>query len=192
MRYPKDHKKVSRQKIVRAAVKAFNRCGMDGIGVADIMEEAGLTQGAFSGYFSSKEQLIREALDESFDQTLFERGEFKDRPLEEIMKAYLNSPIHDTCPCTTLMAEVARRPAATRNKFHAHLEILLSEFESRMPAKMSPSERKETAIVVFGLLVGAVQLSRATKGTKLSETVIDAALKGAMNLIHQHDAGPSK
>ena len=183
MRYPKAHKKVSRQKIVQAAARAFNRCGLDGIGIADIMEEAGLTQGAFSWHFTSKEQLIREALEESFHQSLFEQPEWKDRPLEEIFRRYVSREVQHGCPATTLTAEVARRPRATRDKFNAHLSTILSSLESRIPAKLNSADRKTAAMAIFAMLVGAVQLSRATKGTKCSEEMIAAALKGATTLM---------
>ena len=183
MRYPKAHKKLSRQKIVQAAARAFNRCGLDGIGIADIMEEAGLTQGAFSWHFTSKEQLIREALEESFHQSLFEQPEWKDRPLEEIFRGYVSRKVQDGCPATTLTSEIARRSRATRDKFNSHLSTILSGLESRLPAKMNPADRKTAAMAIFAMLVGAVQLSRATKGTKLSEEMTEAALKGAASLM---------
>lgn len=41
---PKNRKEQSRQKIVETAAKAFNQHGVDGIGIADIMKQAGLTQ----------------------------------------------------------------------------------------------------------------------------------------------------
>ena len=183
MRYPKAHKRLSRERIVQAAARAFNRYGLDGIGIADIMEEAGLTQGAFSWHFASKEQLIREALEESFHQSLFEQPEWKDRPLEEIFRGYVTRKVQDACPATTLTSEIARRPRATRDKFNSHVSMILSGLECRLPAKMNPADRKTAAMAIFAMLVGAVQLSRATKGTKLSEEMIQAALKGARALV---------
>jgi hypothetical protein len=48
---------------------------------------------------------------------------------------------------------------------------------------MNPTDRKTAAMAIFAMLVGAVQLSRAIKGTKLSEEMIEAALKGATALM---------
>jgi AcrR family transcriptional regulator len=84
VRNSKAPKQSPRQKIIKAASRAFNRCGIDGIGIADIMKEAGLTQGAFSWHFDSKEELIREALEVSFHTSLLEDPVWKDRPLEEV------------------------------------------------------------------------------------------------------------
>ena len=60
-----DHMKVSKEQvakhraaIVAAASRLFRQRGLDGVSVAEIMQEAGLTHGAFYGYFPSKEALI--------------------------------------------------------------------------------------------------------------------------------------
>src|ERR1700722_698157 len=185
MRYPKPQKEQSRKKIIQAAARAFNRHGIDGISIADIMEEAGLTIGAFSWHFSSKEQLIREALEESFHKSLLQDPEWKDRPLGEIFRGYVSKEIQDGCPATTLTSEVARRPRATRNTFNTHVAGILQGIEDRLPAKMSSAERKTAAMAIFAMLIGAAQLSRATKGTEISETVIEAALKSANALMEK-------
>jgi malate dehydrogenase (oxaloacetate-decarboxylating) len=89
-RYPKNRKEQSRQKIVEAAVQAFNEHGVDGIGIADIMKRAGLTQGAFSRHFTSKEELLREALDEGFCQTPFMPPDHTESPLDKLVRLYPN------------------------------------------------------------------------------------------------------
>jgi hypothetical protein len=66
---------------------------------------------------------------------------------------------------------------------NSHLSTILSGLESRLPAKMNAAERKTAAMAIFAMLVGAVQLSRATEGTKLSEEMTGAALKGAATLM---------
>ena len=55
MRYGKDQKQATRQRIVEAAGRRFKQDGIDGAGVAVVMSDAGLTNGAFYGHFSSKE-----------------------------------------------------------------------------------------------------------------------------------------
>ena len=64
MRYGKDHKQVTRQRIVEAAGRRFKRDGIDAAGVATVMSDAGLTNGAFYGHFSSKEDLVAHVLAE--------------------------------------------------------------------------------------------------------------------------------
>src|ERR1700740_2268739 len=104
MRYPRNHKRLSREKIVRAAARAFKRRGFDGIGIADIMTEAGLTQGAFSGHFSSKDELIREAMDDAFGNAIFLEKASENRPLDDLLGEYLSvshrDEVEQGCPAS--------------------------------------------------------------------------------------------
>src|SRR5689334_22183859 len=118
MRYSKDRKERSRRKIIETAARAFCRSGVDGIGIADIMKEAGLTRGAFSGHFSSKEELLREAIDEGFRRTPFMPPQQTGEPLDTLIRGYLSSKHRDdlqnACLTGTLTAEMARHPRRTR------------------------------------------------------------------------------
>ena len=62
MRYSKDHKQATRQRIVEAAGRRFKQDGIDGAGVATLMSDAGLTNGAFYAHFASKEDLVANVL----------------------------------------------------------------------------------------------------------------------------------
>lgn len=62
MRFEKGHKAATRRHIVDVASKCVRRDGISAAGIAGIMGEAGLTKGAFSPHFESKEALVREAL----------------------------------------------------------------------------------------------------------------------------------
>ena len=62
MRYRKDHKQATRQRILEAAGRRFKQDGIDGAGVAAVMSDAGLTNGAFYAHFASKEDLVANVL----------------------------------------------------------------------------------------------------------------------------------
>src|SRR5947207_15276537 len=51
----------NRQTVINAASRLFREHGFDGIGLKDLMEGAGLTQGAFYKQFASKEDLVAQA-----------------------------------------------------------------------------------------------------------------------------------
>src|SRR6266511_2340107 len=95
MRYSKDHKQATRQRILEVAGRRFKQDGIDGSGVATLMLDAGLTNGAFYGHFSSKEDLVANVL---ADQLRAQRESFDDQPsdragLEAFVRSYL-SPEH--------------------------------------------------------------------------------------------------
>src|SRR3954454_1848393 len=77
MRYAKDQKQATRQRIVEAAGRRFKEDGIDGAGVAAVMSDAGLTNGAFYGHFTSKEDLVANVL---ADQLRAQRRSFDAQP----------------------------------------------------------------------------------------------------------------
>ena len=56
-------KQITHERIVDTAARAIRRAGFNGVGVADIMKEAGLTHGGFYAHFASRDALAGEALD---------------------------------------------------------------------------------------------------------------------------------
>src|SRR3954464_12296625 len=136
MRYAKDHKQVTRQRIVEAAGRRFKQDGIDGAGVATVMSDAGLKNGAFYGHFGSKEDLVANVL---ADQLRAQRQTFDAQPadragLEEFIRSYL-SPGHrdqcaDGCPSAALIDEIVRRPAATRRVFSEELTGTMDDIAS--------------------------------------------------------------
>jgi TetR/AcrR family transcriptional repressor of nem operon len=62
MRYGKNQKQATRQRILEAAGRRFKQDGIDGAGVATLMSDAGLTNGAFYAHFTSKEDLVANVL----------------------------------------------------------------------------------------------------------------------------------
>ena len=61
MKVSREQAAANRERILDVATRLFRERGLDGIGVADLMREAGLTHGGFYGHFASKEDLIAEA-----------------------------------------------------------------------------------------------------------------------------------
>ena len=109
MRYGKERKQETRRRIIQTAGRRFKRDGIDGSGIATLMSDAGLTNGAFYAHFASKEDLVANVLAE---QLRVQRESFRAAPsdragLESLIRAYL-SPEHrdqsaDGCPSAALL-----------------------------------------------------------------------------------------
>src|SRR5215204_7006378 len=87
-RYRKDHKQATRQRIVEAAGRRLKRDGIDGSGVATLMADAGLTNGAFYAHFDSKEDLVATTV---ADQLGEQRERYSAQSLEQIVRGYLSA-----------------------------------------------------------------------------------------------------
>ena len=156
MRYTKDHKQATRQRILEAAGRRLKQDGIDGAGVAAVMSDAGLTNGAFYAHFASKEDLVANVL---ADQLRTQRQSFDaqapDRAgLEAFIRAYL-SPQHrdqcaDGCPSAALLDEIARRPPATRQVFTDELLATADDIAARLDPTDADAARTD-ALTIFGM-----------------------------------------
>src|SRR6059058_3371972 len=70
MRYSREHKLETHARIVRKASVRLREKGAHGIGVADLMKEAGLTHGGFYAHFDSREALVIEAFAYAMDRSV--------------------------------------------------------------------------------------------------------------------------
>jgi TetR/AcrR family transcriptional regulator, transcriptional repressor for nem operon len=189
MRYTKDHKQATRQRIVEAAGRRFKEDGIDGAGVASVMSDAGLTNGAFYGHFASKEDLVANVL---ADQLRAQRESLDAQPpdragLEAFIRSYL-SPQHrdlcaDGCPSAALLDEIVRRPAATKRVFTAELTRSMDDLASRLDPTDVEAARTDT-LTLFGLMVGTLQLARALTDRDLSDRLLAQGVETALKLVN--------
>jgi TetR/AcrR family transcriptional regulator, transcriptional repressor for nem operon len=188
MRYGKDQKQATRQRILEAAGRRFKQDGIDGAGVAALMSDAGLTNGAFYAHFASKEDLVANVL---AHQLRTQRQSVDAQPpdregLDAFVRFYLSSQHRDQCadgcPSAALLDEVVRRPSATRQVFTDELLGVIDDIASRLdPAHVATA--RTDALTVFGLMVGTLQLARALTDRDLSDQLLARGAETALKLL---------
>ena len=90
-RYGKEHKEATRRRIIEAAGQRFKRDGIDGSGIAALMADAGLTNGAFYAHFASKEDLVATAVADQLREQLERYCAAADRAgVEQLVREYLS------------------------------------------------------------------------------------------------------
>src|SRR5438132_6780796 len=119
-RYSSEHKQETRQRIIETASRRFKQDGLDGSGVATLMADAGLTNGAFYAHFSSKDDLVANVV---ADQLGAQAQSFRGLPpgragLEGFLREYLSPQHRDNpaagCPAAALLDEIGRCPTAAK------------------------------------------------------------------------------
>jgi TetR/AcrR family transcriptional repressor of nem operon len=165
MRYSDTHKEETRGKVVRAAAVAVRAKGPDGVGVAEIMAEAGLTHGGFYAHFPNKEALVVAAIGEAFGQSArrFARmldGKTGAQSLEAFVEAYV-SPEHRNnpaggCPIAALSSDLPRQAQPVREAYERGVRGLIGRLEGWLP-----EDRRHLAPSLLAEMAGAVSLSRA-------------------------------
>lgn len=189
-RYEKGHKDETRRHILDVASTQFRESGIAAVGLAGIMSEAGLTNGAFYTHFASKEELVREVLSEALNRreerhkANLENGV----ALEATIRDYLSTRHRDHagagCPTAALVAEIARHPKATREAFTGKMSDLIALMAEQI-RQGSAEERRRKAIAIYAIMVGALQLSRAVNDRQLSDEILENAVKTAVALANE-------
>src|SRR4051812_38040811 len=163
MKVSREQAAQNRERIVETAAQLFRERGFEGIGVADLMKEAGLTHGGFYGHFSSKEDLIAEASARALAQSLALFTKVAERasadPLPAIAGAYLTSGHRDNpgegCVLAALGADVSRQGRTVRRAVTDHMHTAVALLTKLIPGK-SKAARRQKAISAYATLVGAM------------------------------------
>ena len=172
----------NRQTVINVASRLFRERGFDGIGLKDLMEGAGLTQGGFYKQFASKEDLAVEAskraLESASSRWTDAAAQNPDDPLGAVLAFYLSSDHReekmDGCPIVALGADAARQGPGVKAAFEAgikaHLEVL-----TRFIAATGGEASRSKAMAILSTMVGAVTLSRVVNDPDLAQALLDAA-----------------
>jgi TetR/AcrR family transcriptional regulator, transcriptional repressor for nem operon len=189
MRYDKGHKDVTRQHIIDVASRQFRENGVAAVGLAGIMTDAGLTNGAFYTHFESKEDLVRTVLSNTLsrrEETLRTVSQGS-AGLETTIRDYL-SPRHRDhpgrgCPTAALVAEIARHPRTTRDAFTDKVSEFIVLIATQLRAG-SASARRRNAVAIYGMMVGTLQLARAVNDKRLSDEILESGVSAALALAN--------
>jgi TetR/AcrR family transcriptional regulator, transcriptional repressor for nem operon len=186
-RYDKGHKLETRQRILDVAARQFRERGVAAAGLAGIMAEAGLTNGAFYVHFESKDDLVAAVLGEALarrEEKLRERAAGGDG-IKAVVADYLSRKHRDNpgngCPTAAMVADVARQPAATREAFTTRIAPIIARIAAQLPMR-SEAARHRRALAIYALMVGTLQLSRAVSDDDLSDEILDSGVAAASAL----------
>jgi TetR/AcrR family transcriptional regulator, transcriptional repressor for nem operon len=191
-RYGKQHKETTRRRIVERAGRRLKADGIDGSGVATLMADAGLTNGAFYAHFASKEDLVAAAV---ADQLRGQREQYSTRPagrdgVELMVREYLSaahrgSP-EDGCPSAALLAEIGRGSETTKRAYTEGVLAIADEIAGRL-APDDPQSARSSTLGLFAMLIGTMQLSRALADPRLADEVLEQGIKNALALIDRDE-----
>jgi TetR/AcrR family transcriptional repressor of nem operon len=153
----------NRSAIVAAAERLFRIHGVDAVGLAELMKEAGFTQGGFYNHFKSKDALVAAVMEKAMQ-------DYADSPnagsLVKQTARYLSTRHRDNieagCPLSGFVGDAPRMTAAARVSYARGLAAYLDRFAAMISKEgAAPEETRQDAIAAFSQMVGALVLSRA-------------------------------
>jgi TetR/AcrR family transcriptional repressor of nem operon len=189
-RYGKEHKEATRRRIVEAAGRRFKRDGIDGAGIATLMADAGLTNGAFYAHFASKEDLVATAVAEELrEQRERFRAQVPGRAgIEEYVRGYLSVGHRDNpddgCPSAALLDEIGRCTEATKRAYTDGVVAIVDEFAARL-APDDPESARAKTLSLFAMMIGTLQLSRALADKRMADEVLEQGTQTALALLDE-------
>jgi TetR/AcrR family transcriptional repressor of nem operon len=176
------HMKVSREqvaehrlRILAAAARLFRLRGFEDVTVAEVMKDAGLTHGAFYGYFPSKEALIAEAVGRALPSV--PDGGKPQRSAAEYADRYLSVRHRDnratSCLFSSLGTEAARGSAELRHNMTETVRRRIGHLSAEAKGD-TPHAKRRAAITAWSAMVGAMVLARIVDDEKLSKEILSA------------------
>jgi TetR/AcrR family transcriptional repressor of nem operon len=182
MRYSREHKLETHARIVKKASVRLREKGAHGIGVADLMKDAGLTHGGFYAHFDSREALVVEAFAYAMDRSTERWRKLAeqtppDQRFATIVDSYL-TPLHRDdpghgCAVPALSAEIARESPKTRKAFAAKLEQMIEMIAAQIPDIPRKAARKQ-AMATLATMMGTMILSRVAGSGEFSDEILAA------------------
>lgn len=190
MRVSRSQAAENRQTVIDVASRLFRQHGFDGIGLKDLMEGAGLTQGAFYKQFESKEDLAvqasKRALDRAADRWESTIAAHPDDPLGAVLSFYLSkghrAEVAEGCPIVALGADAIRHGGDVKRSFEAGVKSHLDRLRGLIGAT-NPDDPDTKALAVAAMMVGALMLTRLVDDPELADAFLDAADKTAREIV---------
>jgi TetR/AcrR family transcriptional repressor of nem operon len=190
-------KEQTHARIVDVASRAIRRAGYRGVGVADIMKEAGLTHGGFYAHFASRNAMLVEAMQHAGHCNMAALSHGMQRRLakgatrfQALVETYLHEAhigrIEDGCIVAALSSEMNREDDLVRQEARRRVAAMVALVQSTLPQSSEQRADLATAQTVTATMVGALQLARAL-GAKAGR---DLLAQTRQALIERHGCHP--
>lgn len=173
MKVSAEQKAKNREAILATAARLLRTKGPEGIGVAEVMDGAGLTHGGFYGYFASREHLAAEAVAEAMAQTAaYADGAIGAAGFGPFVSGYLSTghldEVEAGCPIAATVSEIPRQPPTVRAAFAAGMKTYLES--------ASTGQDRQTAMARLAGMIGALAIARAVaaEDRALAEEILEA------------------
>lgn len=176
-------KEETHERIVNEASRALLERGYRGVGVAEVMNAAGLTHGGFYAHFESRANLLEEAADRAGADAIARLSKAAAQAeahasLEALIDCYLDQPRKGessvACPIVAAGSELIHQDEVVRTAATRRVKELVGLIERSMPDCDSVGSH-ERALSTLSCLVGAMLISRASNDERFSRSVRSAA-----------------
>jgi TetR/AcrR family transcriptional repressor of nem operon len=181
MRYPPDHKHLTRRRILEVAGHAFREQGVAETGVDEVMRRAGLTHGGFYAHFRDKSDLVAEACTAAFDAAVVNLDRIAALPTRSqrarlLIDSYLSARHRDNrgsgCLVVAVGADMARLRGAARRGYARGFMQHLDRLGSALRLSSDDGVNRDRVTALMSSLVGALLFARAIDDPVRSDAIL--------------------
>lgn len=182
MRYQADHKEKTRALILAEACRAIRKDGAHSVSLASVMKGVGLTHGGFYAHFSSRDDMLAAAIQQTF-------GDSRDRWAHETLDRsardglvdyidwYLSKAHRDNrdngCVIAAIGGELSQLAPACQQAFADGTRRLVTLIAAHI-ARLPRDNADELAQSIMSELVGALVLARIERDPRRSDVILEA------------------
>ena len=182
-------RELTHDRIVDVAARALRRRGYDGVGVAEVMKEAGLTHGGFYAHFESRDAMLAEALVRagqdsaaSMREKIAAQVARGSSPFRAFIEQYLSdahlSDADCGCPVAALGSEMSRQPPELLAVSAERVRAMIDGVQRVLPPQ---DDAKAKAQVIAGTIVGTLQMARVLGPNAQGRAMLSAARKSLLS-----------
>ncbi len=185
MRYSAQHKAETHGRLIRKAAEQFRRRGVQGIGIAGLMGQLGLTHGGFYAHFKNRDDLVAAVTGQIFEETIARmiaaaEAAPEGKKVRALVDSYLSTGHRDHvslgCLLPALAGEMARQPQSVRSAYTRGLNDYFHRIARYMPGTRQ-EERCDQARLLLSGMAGAMMVARAMTDPESSDKLLDSARK---------------
>ena len=187
-RYDTEHKAQTRRRIIETAGRRLKHDGIDGSGVATLMTDAGLTNGAFYAHFDSKDDLVANVVTEQLSAqcAVLEALPEGTESMKVFVREYLSPEHRDHpevgCPNAALLDEIARSSDSVKDAYTRGMQSIVDVIATHL-APLDLALARTRALGLFTVLVATMQLARAVTDRDMSSDILQAGIANAQHLL---------
>jgi AcrR family transcriptional regulator len=189
MSYSPAHKERTRRRILESARRFLKEQGLGGVSVDSLMAGAGLTRGGFYAHFSSKDELVAAALDDTVLLGFLQKHKSGGTPepvhwTRAVLEEYLG-PLHRDqpatgCPLAIHVGEITLAAPQARAVYTNLVKEVATELAGRLPRNAQKTSSE--ALAILALIVGGMALARGVNDTELSDAILAACREAISDL----------
>ena len=184
MGHSRRDKQTTHERILTVAARRFRERGLDGIGVAGVMKEAGVTVGGFYKHFGSRDELVVEALATAFkDLDVWEEGT---KDMAQLLQDYLTQAHRDapgtSCAMGALLGDMTRGSKSARVLYTERVKRSAAFISALLPSSQR-GDKRGRALLILSALLGAINLSRAVSDPNLSREILHGVREELISLV---------